>query len=160
MAEKRRIIITDNYPTLRSEIRTLLEGSGLFTVVGEATNGAELLDLLLTGIETDALILDLMMPVMTGIEAAGEIRKKGFSFGILVLTMHNETELLCRAFRAGVTGYMLKDGIAKELIPALHAVIAGKIYLSPAIKLDLPNNCNVKICDGRVPGVDFVHCTA
>ncbi len=155
-----RIILTDNHAPLRSAVKSLLEESGEYLVVGEAGDGAQLLKLLQDGVEADALVLDLMMPVMTGVEAAGEIRRLGFPIAILVLTMHQETELLCRAFKVGVNGYALKDGIARDLLPGLRAVIEGKLFLSPEIKGELPATCTVKKVEGSLIALGFAHCTA
>jgi DNA-binding NarL/FixJ family response regulator len=153
-----RIILVDNYSVLRNELRAILERSRVFDVVGEAENGFDLLNLLHGGVTPDAVLLDLMMPKMPGIEALGELRRLGYRFKVLVLTMHREPELLCRSFNAGANGYMLKDGIAEELIHGLHTVLDGKIHLSPSMKTELPDTCNVKAFAGQEPSPEFVHC--
>jgi DNA-binding NarL/FixJ family response regulator len=153
-----RIILVDNYAILRNELKVILEHNGVFDVVGEAGNGFDLLNLLREGVTPDAVLLDLMMPKMPGIEALGELRRLGFRFKVLVLTMHRDPELLCRSFNAGANGYMLKDGIAKELIHGLHTVLDGRIHLSPSMKMELPDTCNIKACAGQKPSTEFVHC--
>ena len=158
MPGSNRIILVDNHSVLRSELKAILEHSGVFDVVGEAGNGLDLLNLLHGRGTPNAVILDLMMPKMSGIEALGELRRLGFRFKVLVLTMHREPELLCRSFNAGANGYMLKDGIAKELIHGLHTVLDGRIYLSPSMKMELPDTCNIKACAGQKSSSEFVHC--
>jgi len=153
-----RIILVDNYLVLRNELKAILEHNGGFDVVGEAGNGFDLLNLLHGGITPDVVLLDLMMPKMPGIEALGELRRLGFRFKVLVLTMHRDPDLLCRSFNAGANGYMLKDGIVKELIHGLHTVLDGKIHLSPSIKMELPDTCNIKACVGQKLSPEFSHC--
>jgi two-component system, NarL family, response regulator NreC len=153
-----RVIVVDNYSLLRSELKAILEHSRVFDVVGEAGNGFDLLNLLHRGVVPDVVLLDLMMPKMPGIEALGELRRLGYRFKVLVLTMHREPELLCRSFNAGANGYMLKDGIAKELIHGLHTVLDGKIHLSPSMKMEMPDTCNIKAFAGKKPSAEFVHC--
>jgi DNA-binding NarL/FixJ family response regulator len=153
-----RIILVDNYAVLRNELKAILEHNVGFDVVGEAGNGSDLLNLLHGGITPDVVLLDLMMPKMSGIEALGEVRRLGFGFKVLVLTMHKDPALLCRSFNAGANGYMLKDGIATELIHGMHAVLDGKIHLSPSMKMELPDTCNIKACAGQIFSPEFNHC--
>ncbi len=153
-----RVILADNYSVLRKELKGILERSGNFQVVGEAANGFDILNLLAHGIVPDALVLDLMMPKMTGIEALKEIRQRGYTFKILVLTMHKEPDLLCSSFLAGADGYMLKDGITAELVEALDTVLDGKVYLSPLIKCELPETCRISPWAGHVPPSGIEHC--
>jgi DNA-binding NarL/FixJ family response regulator len=160
MAGIHRIILADDHTALRREVKMFLESGDKYSAVGEAGDGLQLLELLRTGPVVDAVILDLMMPFMTGIETANEIRRLGLDVKILVLTMHRESDLLCRAFKAGVNGYVLKDGIAKDLRPGLRAVLDGKLYLSPVIRDELPGTCNLRHFEGRRLTRDFVHCTA
>jgi DNA-binding NarL/FixJ family response regulator len=158
MSETHQIILADNYAVLRKELKSILENSGSFHVAGEAGNGLDLFDLLTHGIVPDALVLDLMMPKMSGLEALAEIRRRGYGFKVLVLTMHKESELLCHSFLAGADGYMLKDGIARELLAALHTVLDGNIYLSPAMRGELSETCRIGKQAGQPLPADFKHC--
>jgi DNA-binding NarL/FixJ family response regulator len=158
MAELHHVILADNYTVLRNELKSILENSGDFQVAGEAGHGLDVLHLLARGIVPDVLVLDLMMPKMSGIDVLAEVRRMGYVFPVLVLTMHKEPDLLCHSFLAGANGYMLKDGIAKELITALHTVLDQKIYLSPAIKRDLPETCRVLSRAGQPLPLNFEHC--
>jgi two-component system invasion response regulator UvrY len=100
-----------------------------------------------------------MMPRMAGLDTLTEIRRIGYSFPVLVLTMHKEPELLCRTFFAGATGYMLKDGIAQELVNALNTVLERKVYLSPSIKRELPVTCRLSPHTGQQLPSNFGHCS-
>jgi DNA-binding NarL/FixJ family response regulator len=158
MTKAHTIILADNYTVLRNELKLILEKSGDFEIAGEAGNGIEVLALLAQGIVPDVLILDLMMPKMSGIEALTEIRRMGHSFPVLVLTMHKEPELLCHSFISGADGYVLKDGITLELVAAIYTVLSGKIYLSPAMKRELPEKCRMSPLAGQALPSNFEHC--
>jgi DNA-binding NarL/FixJ family response regulator len=158
MLRPHQIILADNYAFLRRELRAILSNNREFRVAGEASSGLDILNLLSDGIVPDVLLLDLMMPGMSGIEALGEIRRREFDFKVLVLTLHKEQDFLCRSFQAGADGYMLKDGIVKELVPAIHSVLEDKIYLSPFMKRELPNECCVRSFAGNRAALKLKHC--
>jgi DNA-binding NarL/FixJ family response regulator len=152
------IIVADDYILLRNELKKILENNGNFRVTGEAANGSEILHMLQQGIVPDALVLDLMMPTMGGIEVLTKIRQMGYKFPVLVLTMHKEPDLLCQAFLTGATGYMLKDGIADELVKALCTVLERKMYLSPTMKKELAKTCRILPRAGQPLPAKFKHC--
>jgi two-component system, NarL family, nitrate/nitrite response regulator NarL len=159
MPEPYKLIIADDQPALRQGVRAILEREEGFTFSGEAGNGLELLDLLDRGIVPDALILDISMPRMSGLDALSRIRQMHFSFEVLILTMDKEMDLLCSALKLGADGFMLKDGMAKELSIALHALLEKQIYISPDMARDLPDTCLVKSLLGQkrtFPGL--THC--
>jgi DNA-binding NarL/FixJ family response regulator len=153
-----KIILADDHSILRKGMRHVLEQSDDFQVIGEAADGLELLNLLQQGIVPDALIMDLTMPGMSGLQATAEVRKLGFGFGILVLTMHNEPGIVCRAFSAGASGYLVKESIAAELWMALQDLRESKIYLSPSMQKELPDACQVKAFARRTPPAEVLHC--
>jgi DNA-binding NarL/FixJ family response regulator len=158
MTEPYRIILADDHAILRKGMRLILEQSREFLIVAEAGDGLELLALLEKGLVPDALLLDLTMPGMSGIEAIGRIRQLGFVFKILVLTMHLEPGLACQAFSAGANGYLLKEAIAAELWTALQALREDKIYISPKIRRELPDSCQMNIFAGMKPPPAVTHC--
>ncbi len=155
------MIITDDQPTIRQGLRSILESEEEFTILGEAGNGLELMDLLNQGVVPDALILDLSMPQMSGLEVLEQIRQMHFSFEVLVLTMHKERDWLCRAFNLGAGGFMLKDGMARELPAALHTLLEREIYISPVMANELPESCLVKSMLGqrRTSSTTLIHCS-
>jgi DNA-binding NarL/FixJ family response regulator len=159
MQNSHNIIIADDHPVLRLGLKAILEKDKAFSFSGEASDGYGLLDLLSRGVVPDALILDLSMPKMSGIETLRRIRQMNFSFKVLVLTMHKEPDVLCRAFSVGADGFMLKDVMAKELTDALHTLFDKRVYLSPAMARELPDTCLVKAIAGqRRPSPSLVHC--
>jgi two-component system, NarL family, response regulator NreC len=144
MPQNHQIIIADDNPFLRKGLHSILEHNPEFQIIGEAGNGLELMDLLRQGVVPDVLILDISMPIITGIEALRQLRQMGFVFKVLIVTMHKEADLLCQSFKAGANGYMLKDGMAVEIWSALHTLNENKVYLSPSMAKEMPDICQLK----------------
>jgi two-component system response regulator NreC len=144
MAAKYRAIIADDYEFFRKAVVSVLQKSGEFEVIGEAKNGSEVLDLLRKEAEPDVVILDIAMPLMSGIEVLRRTPQRGCKYKRLMLTMNKTAELLCEAFLCGADGYVLKEGVINELLPALHTVLDGRIYVSRHMAKDLPDTCQVK----------------
>lgn len=101
-------------------------------VVGESADGRETVKLAET-LAPDVVIMDISMPLLNGIEATGQIVKHHPNTGIIILSMHLDETYLIRALNAGAKGYLLKDSAEGDLIPAVHAVMQGKPFFSPAI---------------------------
>jgi DNA-binding NarL/FixJ family response regulator len=125
-----RIILADDHAMFREGLRLLLERAGI-TVVGEAENGVELIDLA-RSLRPQAVITDMSMPLMNGIEAAAAIRRELGIPGILV-TMHSEPQYVVRAMSAGLVGYVLKSQAGACLVEAVREVARGNVYLSPGV---------------------------
>jgi len=129
MLKKLRIILADDHAVLRTGLKLLLDNEADFIVVGEAANGREVLDIL-EHIEADVLILDLSMPVMSGLECLKEIKKLQLPIKILVLTMYQDDHYIKEAMQLGAGGYLAKNSIDTELFEALRTVAKGARYLS------------------------------
>ena len=125
-----RIILADDHAMFREGLKLLLERAGI-TVVGEAENGVELIDLA-RSLRPQAVITDMSMPLMNGIEAAAAIRRELGIPGILV-TMHSEPQYVVRAMSAGLVGYVLKSQAGACLVEAVREVARGNVYLSPGV---------------------------
>lgn len=133
---KVRIVLADDHRIVRSGLRALLSYESDFEVVGEATNGLEALELVLRT-RPDILVLDLMMPVMNGLQVAARLANERSDTGIVVLSMHSDPSYILEMFRCGVRGYVLKDNTTDELIEAIREVQAGRTYLGPTISLEV-----------------------
>ena len=127
-----RIVLTDDHMILRQGIKRMIEGVADLTVVGEASDGLELLSLLKI-LDTDLVILDISMPRLRGIEAIREVKKIFPDVKILVLTMYKDKELLHQAISSGADGYILKENSDKELYSAIEKIRQGEIYICPGL---------------------------
>lgn len=125
-----RVLLADDHTIVRQGLASLLSASGEVEVVAEAGDGQEAVDKALAT-KPDVVVLDLSMPRLSGLEAARRIRKALPGTRVLVLTMHEDEEYVLRMVRAGVSGYLVKDGAASELLAALRALQAGKAYFGP-----------------------------
>ena len=141
-----RIVLADDHALLRKGIRKIIEDSGGMTVVGEASDGLELLHLLKK--ETPNLvILDISMPNLRGIEATSEIKQSHPQVDVLILSMHKSKEYLYHSLNAGAKGYLLKDDTDAELLSAIETIRNGGVYLSSILAEELTSDF-VKICSG------------
>ncbi len=127
---KHRVIIADDHALLREGLKMILARKPNYEVAGEAADGLELLRLLKRGPAPDAVVVDISMPRLRGIEAIREMKGICPDAKVLVLTMHKDEDLLCQAFVAGADGYLLKEDVAKEFFVALEAILNGQIYVS------------------------------
>jgi DNA-binding NarL/FixJ family response regulator len=125
-----RIVIADDHAVVRQGLRMLLSLDTELEIVGEAPNGKEALQLA-RQLEPDVVLMDLMMPVMDGIEAIKHLRREMPDVEIVALTSVQEDSTVIAAIRAGAIGYMLKDSGADELIRAIKAAVNGQVQLSP-----------------------------
>src|SRR5918992_4778874 len=125
-----RILITDDHGVVRQGLRMFLSLDPDLEVVGEAENGQEALamarDLL-----PDVVLMDLLMPVMDGIQATGAIRSELPDVEVIALTSVLEDASVTGAVRAGAIGYLLKDTDAEELSRAIRAAAEGRVHLAP-----------------------------
>ena len=127
-----RVLLVDDHTLVRAGIRGLLQGLTGVEVVGEASEGHEALRLAET-LRPDVVLLDVGMPGLNGLEAAGRIGAIDASMRVIILSMHNAEEYVLRALRAGCAGYLLKGSAVSELEIAVRAVARGETYLSPAV---------------------------
>lgn len=127
-----RVLLADDHALVRAGIRALVEGMQGVSVVGEAGSAAEAVRSA-AELRPDLAILDISMPGGSGLGAAEAIRDASPGTRVLILSMFAGEEYVNRALRAGARGYLLKDSAAAELELALRAVIAGEVYLSPAV---------------------------
>jgi DNA-binding NarL/FixJ family response regulator len=126
-----QILITDDHQLIREGLRSLLEREG-FEVIGEAEDGRSAVRLA-TKLPLDAVIIDISMPGLNGIEATRQIRLASPKVKVVVLSMRSDSQAVLMAFAAGASGYLLKESAFEELVVALNVVAKGQTYLSPAI---------------------------
>lgn len=127
-----RLVIADDHPVVRDGLRGMLESQPDFQVIGEASDGAAALQLAIE-MEPDLILIDLRMPVMDGVTAIREIKRRRPGVQVLVLTTYDSDADILPAIEAGATGYLLKDTSREELYRAIRAAARGEPVLAPAV---------------------------
>jgi len=127
-----RILLADDHAVLRTGLRLLLNSSGEYEVIGEASNGVETLSLA-ESLQPDLILLDLSMPALGGLDALPLLRKLVPQAHILILTMYDDPQYLRQALKSGASGYVLKKAADTELLSAIKAVLRGEIYVHPSM---------------------------
>ena len=125
-----RLLIADDHRLLVEGYRKLLETE--FDVVGEVEDGRALLELA-PQLQPDVILLDVSMPLLNGIEAARRLKPLLPDTKLLFVSMHADSQYVAEAFRAGGSGYLLKSCASSELVSAIHQVLQGRQYVTPAI---------------------------
>jgi len=125
------VLVVDDHTLMRQGLRRILEEAGM-TVIGEAENGAQAVDLA-TRLEPDVVLMDIQMPGMDGIEATRNIKKVKAETTVVILTMHEEEAFLFEAIKAGAIGYLLKSRAPQELIQVIEAANEGMSLLQPSM---------------------------
>lgn len=126
-----RVLLVDDHSVVRQGLRMFLDMDPELEVVGEAANGAEGVEQA-RALRPDVVLMDMLMPVMDGINATGIIRKELPDVEVIALTSVLDDSSVFGAVRAGAIGYLLKDTEAEELNRAIKAAAAGQVQLSPA----------------------------
>jgi DNA-binding NarL/FixJ family response regulator len=132
-----RVLLVEDQEIVRRGLKTLLETKPDLQVVGEAENGQRAIEQLATLSENaqfpDVILMDIRMPVMTGVEATNLICQKFPDIKILMLTTFNDTQYVSEALRFGAKGYLLKDTPADELAKAIRSIHQGYTQFGPGI---------------------------
>jgi DNA-binding NarL/FixJ family response regulator len=135
----RRVLVADDLTPLLHAVARLLEGS--FEVVSMVSDGKAALDATLA-LEPDLVVLDISMPVMSGIEVARELKRQGNKCKIVFLTVHEDTDILSTCLAAGGLGYVVKVLMETDLIPAMNEALAGREFISRFSSLPDTSNGN------------------
>jgi len=134
MQESRQstVVIADDQAIVREGFVALCAGSGM-QVIAECSDGAAALQAI-TAMQPDFAILDLHMPVMTGVDVVRRLRGQGCTTKLLILSISREENCVLEALRAGADAYLLKDGPFRHLLDALNFIRDGGVYVSPLLK--------------------------
>jgi DNA-binding NarL/FixJ family response regulator len=127
-----RVLIADDHPIVRQGLTTILKQESDMSVVGQAQNGLEAVELYRQQ-QPDVMLMDLRMPEMDGVEAISAICAEFSPALIIVLTTFDSDEDIYRGLQAGAKGYLLKDAGAEELLAAIRTVANGQKYIPRAV---------------------------
>jgi DNA-binding NarL/FixJ family response regulator len=132
MLEPIRVMLVDDQRLMRDGLRTLLELEPDLKVVGEASNGQEAVQIY-AELQPSVVLMDIRMPVMTGVEATARLCQDWPEANIIILTTFDDDEYIFEGLRAGAKGYLLKDVSGDELATAVRAVAGGSALLGSAV---------------------------
>lgn len=125
-----RVLLADDHAIVRQGIKLILDAEPGFEVVAEVGDGADAVRAAIAG-GVDLAVLDITMPLLTGIQAARQITEQRPSLRVLLLSMHDNEQFFFEAVRAGASGYVLKSAAHQHLIAACHATMRGESFLLP-----------------------------
>ncbi|HEX5808313.1 MAG TPA: response regulator transcription factor [Anaerolineales bacterium] len=132
------ILLADDHPIVRQGMRRLLESEADLSVVGEAADGLETVQMV-EKLKPNVLIVDMMMPGLNGLEILRHVKKRSPATFSIVLSMQSADSYVVEALKSGASGYILKDTGPRELVNAIHKVIQGERVLSPKLSERLIN---------------------
>lgn len=130
------VLIADDHAIVRRGLRTLIAGEADMVVAGEASDGYEVV-MQARDLNPDVILLDLVMPGQSGLDALSQIKSENPDARVLVLTSFGDNERVFSAVRAGASGYLLKDASPEQLLQAIHDVFNGESHLHPTIALKM-----------------------
>ncbi len=142
------VLIVDDHELVREGLKKVLLKHSDIKLVGEATNGEELFDILREA-EVSLVILDITLPGRSGLDLIHDLRSQYPKLHILILSMHPEERFALRALKAGASGYLSKDAAATELINAIRKISGGGRYISASLAEHLANNLDKDL--GKLP---------
>ncbi|TRX48618.1 response regulator transcription factor [Fulvivirga sp. M361] len=128
-----KVLIADDHQMFIDGLKSMLEEIDDVEVIGEATNGKEIVEMC-KDTQADVVIMDVSMPEMDGIEATREILKKNSSIKVLGLSMHNDRNFISGLLKTGASGYILKNTGKDELVAALHMIESGENYIGKEVR--------------------------
>ncbi|HET6507096.1 MAG TPA: response regulator transcription factor [Baekduia sp.] len=126
-----RVLIADDHAMVRHGLRMILDAEPDFEVVAEAGDGAQAVETVLRE-DVDLAVLDVMMPRLTGVQAARRLTERRPDLRVLILSMHDNEQFFFEALRAGASGYVLKSAAHEDLVTACRATMRGEPFLHPA----------------------------
>lgn len=128
MSDPIRVLIVDDHAILREGIRSLLERQEDITVVGEAANGRQALELV-AALQPQVVLMDLAMPEMDGLAATRHLHASHPHVRVLILTQHDNREYIAPALQAGAAGYVLKRSGGREVLTAIREIVSGRSFI-------------------------------
>ncbi|MFJ3522806.1 response regulator [Pseudomonas sp. NPDC090203] len=153
------LLLVDDHALIRAGVRALVSDIPGYQVIGEAADGAQLLEMTLD-LKPDIILLDISMRDSNGLDALERLHKALPDSKVLILSMHTDPQMIMRALEGGAHGYLLKDATATEIEQALEALRNDERYLSPAIAHTVINQALVSAQNTRAEPVENHNLTA
>jgi DNA-binding NarL/FixJ family response regulator len=127
-----RLVLADDHEIMRVGLRSLLESQVNWSVVGEAIDGEEAVEMVLS-LKPDVALLDIAMPKISGLEAARQILLQVPRTKILLLSAHDSTQVIADVLDSGAKGYVLKSDAARDLVAAVQALYSNQTFFTPKV---------------------------
>ncbi len=127
-----RILVADDHPVVRAGLKELISEDSEMEVIGEASNGEEVLSMVDSS-RYDVVVLDITMPGESGLEVLKHLKKTKPKLPVLILSIHSEDMYAIRALKAGASGYLTKATANEDLVKAIREVAGGGKYVSPVL---------------------------
>jgi len=124
------VLIADDHDIIRRGLKSILGQRPEYKVIGEAQDGEEALEKA-EKLKPGILLLDISMPKISGLDIISQVKRRSPETKIIMISVHKMSAYILKAFKSGVSGYLIKENAAEELLLALGRVCAGKTYLSP-----------------------------
>lgn len=131
-----RILLVDDHPLMRQALRNILEKENDLEVVGEASNGQEAIEMAME-FRPDVVIMDISMPVLSGIDATKQIKAQCSFISILILTVHTDIETIFSILQAGASGYLTKSVFGADVVHTIRALMDGEMVLAPKVSKEV-----------------------
>lgn len=147
--EKITVLLAEDHTIVRKGLFALLKDADSIDVIGEAADGREAV-MKAIDLHPDVIVMDISMPLLSGLEATRQITERDPDISIIMLTMHANEEYILRTFQAGASGYLVKASAPSELVQAIHAAKDGHTYLSPSISNIIVNEYVLKAKAGEL----------
>lgn len=128
-----RVLLVDDFEPYRHSVRSMLRADERLDLVGEAGDGLEAVQKS-QNLQPDLILLDIGLPKLNGLEAAGRIEKVAPAAKVVFLSQNSDGDLVHAAMSNGARGYVLKADAGRELLPAIAAVVRGERFISPAVR--------------------------
>jgi len=129
---KKTVVIVDDHPLFREGLKSIIRIDTRYEIVGEAGNGHEAISVIGEQ-RPDLVLLDVALPDKTGIELIGEIKNVSSKTIIMIISMHSKVDYIVKAFKAGATGYVVKDSAAERLLQGIDAVLRDEYFLDSSV---------------------------
>lgn len=132
MVKKKTILIVDDHRLFREGLKAIIEDHQKYEVIGEAGNGSEALRMA-KKIKPDLALVDISLPDESGIELARDMLKVSSKTRIMIVSMHSKIDYIAGAFRAGATGYIIKESASAKLLEGINVVLKGDYFMDTAV---------------------------